>query len=384
MVVYARRVRSESDGALRGPFPCTIGGAASAPASIRLERAAVVVTTTEGARLELPYAGLALEVGGDDGEYVYLRAGAVTVWTSAPGFLDALEGVAGSRLAEPIAALRRARTSRRRGFYIASGITVLVIALALASLALVPPILASSVSALPLAVDVALGDAAARGLELGPPVEPGPALTACVLDRVERLAAASEPHGFEFHVRFSSSDEVNAFALPGGPIVVHRGLLELAGDADEVAGVLAHEMAHVTHRHGLRSVARGAGIVIALQLLLGGVDDDSVLLLASDTAQLATSSAYSREAESEADEEGARAMARAGLDPLGMARFFERLEGVAGTEMPHALAWLSSHPEHAERVRHVRALAATLPRPETSVVVPCDWALLQAELAASE
>lgn len=360
--------------------PCTIGGLPTSPGRVGFGVHGLDVTAADGRTMHLPYDALALELGGDGGEYVYVRSRGFTIWARTADVLDELAQVSGSRLSPQIEKLRAGRARRRRGVWI--GVALLLgaaLALVLVGASL-PMLAAASVGILPTSLDVALGDAAGGDLAFGPP-RSSPAIDACVRDPALALAALADGHeGFSFRIEVLESDEVNAFALPGGRMVVLSGLLRAAGDRDEVLGVVAHEIAHVTHRDGLRGVARQAGISVALDLLLGG--GGAFLGLAGDAAAMVTASAYGRDAESAADAEGARIMARAGLDPLGMARFFERLEGIPGTEMPHALAWLSDHPEHAERVAAIRALAPTLPRGERSAIPACDWAALRAELGA--
>lgn len=359
--------------------PCTIGGLPTSPGRLSFSPHGVDVTGVDGRTLHLPYDALALELGGDEGEYVYLRTAGLTVWTRTADALDDLAVAAGSRLAPQIDKLRGHRKRRRRGVWI--GVALLgaaALALVLVAVSL-PTIAAASIGILPTSIDVALGDAAGADLALGAPLA-SPAIDACVREPALRLALLTDGHeDFTFRIEVLESEDVNAFALPGGRMVVLGGLLRSAGAQDEVLGVVAHEIAHVTHRDGLRGVARRAGIWAALDLLLGGASG-AFLGLGADAAVMVTASAYGRDAESAADEEGARIMARAGLDPMGMARFFERLEGVPGTEMPHALAWLSDHPEHAERVAAIRVLAPTLPHGERPALAPCDWGALQREV----
>lgn len=153
----------------------------------------------------------------------------------------------------------------------------------------------------------------------------------------------------------------NAFALPGGQIVVTDALVQLLRDApDVITGVLAHELGHVEHRHGLDMMVR-AGLVGAV---VGVVLGDASGFLAAIPATLLTQS-YSRDAEREADEFAAFLLDRAGIAPAVMATFFERMQrgaaprpGDAGAprgpaaELPIAI---SSHPDAEERIRFFRS-----------------------------
>lgn len=363
-----------------GTFHCMVSGPPARPGHLRPSRHGLEVTCEGHQPRTLSWDEAQISVGGEDDAYVYVRAGELTAWTNAPGFLDALAAIVHPKIGPQLAQIADVRKAGRRWGRVAAVAFVAVLVGLLALLGSVPWLLARSAWVLPRSLDAALGEGALESATggLGPPLS-SPEITACVEAPVQRLlAAAEDAEGYEFVVEVRESAEVNAFALPGGHIVVLTGLLETAADPDEALGVLAHEIAHVTHRDGLRAAARSAGWAIALQLFLG--DDGGALIgMAGNVASLVGENAYSRDAEADADRAGAETMARAGYDPLGLARFFERLSGVAGTEMPHALAWLSTHPEHVERVRAVRELAPHLtvaPRPADG----CDWAALQASL----
>lgn len=363
-----------------GTFHCMLSGPPAKPGRLRATRHGLEVTCEGAEPRVLSWDEAQISVGGEGNEYVYVRAGELTAWTNAPGFVEALGAIVHPKLGPQLEAIAKARVSSKRWGRIAAVGFLAVLAAFFLFLASVPWLLGRAASALPRSVDRALGEGAVADATagLGPPLT-SPAITACVDEPVRSLiAAAEDADGYEFVVEVRESAEVNAFALPGGHIVVLSGLLETAEEQGEALGVLAHEIAHVTHRDGVRAAARNAGWAIALQLFLG--DDGGALIgMAGDVASLVGENAYSREAEADADRAGAETMARAGYDPLGLARFFERLSGVAGSEMPHALAWLSTHPEHAARVAAVRELAPRLtvaPRPAGR----CDWAALQAEL----
>ncbi len=170
------------------------------------------------------------------------------------------------------------------------------------------------------------------------------------LDRLTaRLAAPAASQlkaPYRFQVTVLDIEMANAFALPGGRVVLFRGLIEDAGDANEVAGVLAHEMGHVTHRHGTQAILRGLGLEVLFGLMLGDLGEG--LFGGIGTTLLSLS--YSREAEAEADRVALALLEDTGIDARGLAAFFERLaEG--GPELPAALQLLSTHPSHETRAR---------------------------------
>jgi predicted Zn-dependent protease len=139
---------------------------------------------------------------------------------------------------------------------------------------------------------------------------------------------------------------VNAFTLPGGYILMTSGMIRTAQSADQVAGVLAHEMGHVQHRHALAAAGRSIGVATLATLVLGDASG-----IAGTVGGALIGYSYSRPDEEVADVEAVRILNRAGIDPEGLASFFEVLEGQ--TWDPPAL--LSSHPPLDDRAQRVRA-----------------------------
>ena len=352
-------------------------------ADVAVEADGLHVRLADGRANRLPYEAMDVVIGGVDADVVICRSRTegFAVQSRARGFLAALRDHGGPVLGEALTAVDQDRSThrrRRRAGMLSVGV-VLVAAVAL--FWYTPEILAASAAGLPIAVDEKLGEAAMGDVErtLGPRLE-SPEVQAYLDQVVARLRPhASEP-AFDYRIHAVASEEVNAFALPGGQMVVMSGLLAEAGGPEEVAGVLAHEMAHVTGPHGLRGAAHGAGRWLALSILVG--DDSAWLALAGRAADYASGSAYSREQEAAADAEGARMMAAAGLDPLAIAQFFERLKSHSGSELSGVANWLSSHPEHDARIAHVTELAGSLPAaPRQPLAV--DWAVVQAAASAA-
>jgi len=174
----------------------------------------------------------------------------------------------------------------------------------------------------------------------------------------------SQPEAEEYPYEFTLINEgsINAFALPGGPIFVHSGLLAAAETEGQLVGVLAHEISHIALRHGT-SQASKAQMVQLPAILAGAVlGQESVLAQAGQIGLGLGLNAlfmkYSRNAERQADALGARIMAGAGYNPVEMADFFQKLEEQGGPRPP---ALLSSHPSPGNRVRLVRAEMEAFP-----------------------
>lgn len=164
---------------------------------------------------------------------------------------------------------------------------------------------------------------------------------------VLRPLLAHQPPGYRFEYTVADDPALNAYALPGGYITVNMGLLNQIARSEELAGVLAHELAHVTERHGTRRMAAQLGLLAVVQLALGGTDLGQVAQLAAGLA----STAYARDQEVDADTVGLQTLAAARVDPLGMAELFDRLAD-AHVSMPELL---STHPDPGKRAERARS-----------------------------
>jgi beta-barrel assembly-enhancing protease len=186
-----------------------------------------------------------------------------------------------------------------------------------------------------------------------------------VREYVARLGArlASQASGERYPYSFSTADyrELNAFALPGGPVWINRGILAAADNEAQVAGVLAHEVAHIARRHSAGQITKGtvaSGLVGLLGAVLG---NDGAGAATARVAAGVTASGFmlkfSRDDEREADREGVRIMRAAGYDTRGMLEFMQLLERQSGRS-PGAAEFLSTHPAPASRVRELEQMVA--------------------------
>ena len=168
---------------------------------------------------------------------------------------------------------------------------------------------------------------------------------------LETLIKGAPIYGYKFDLVVLDADFVNAFALPGGYMAVSTGLIRHCESPDELAGVLAHEMAHVTERHGTGGMLRQYAWETFLRLL--GLSDG----MTGAIAQLVISSSFSRDDERAADARGAERLMRAGINPMGMADFFGRLADGEGKDASGLYSYISSHPALEERRENIRRLA---------------------------
>ena len=169
--------------------------------------------------------------------------------------------------------------------------------------------------------------------------------TESLAELTRRLAPAGS--SYPFVVRVANLEMVNAFALPGGQILIAEGLLRFAESPDEVAGVLAHEMGHVLHRHSTAAIIEGLGLGFLFGALLGDVGTGVV----AGAGEVLVGLRFRREAEAQADERALALLERAGLSSRGLADFFERMQRKAGNGGPAVLRLLSTHPPTERRRR---------------------------------
>ncbi|MBS1768409.1 MAG: M48 family metalloprotease [Acidobacteria bacterium] len=219
--------------------------------------------------------------------------------------------------------------------------------------------------------DVKLGDDNARKIEQQFPILNDREATRYVSQVGERLVAAipqqfREP-AFDYRFEIVNASDINAFALPGGPMFVNRGMIEAAKNEGEMAGVMAHEISHVALRHATAQATKQGSIgnqLGVIGLILGGA-----ILGGEAGAQLGALGAtawmtkYSREYETQADTLGAQIMAQAGYDPRDLANMFRTIQAQSKGGAPE---WLSSHPDPGNRYEKIMREAEMLnvnPRP---------------------
>jgi Zn-dependent protease with chaperone function len=179
---------------------------------------------------------------------------------------------------------------------------------------------------------------------------------------VENIPAEFRHDEFRYTFDVVNLREINAFALPGGPMYAHRGMIEQANTEGEIAGVLAHEISHVALRHGTAQASAATPYQLGqvgsaiLGAIIGGTAGDVV----SGLGQFGFGAAflkYSREYEKQADILGAQIMARAGYDPRDMANMFRTIEKESGGRAPE---WLSNHPNPGNRAEYITREAQML------------------------
>ena len=199
-----------------------------------------------------------------------------------------------------------------------------------------------------------------------------PEIQEYVQDLGQRLAAQAQDGGFRFRFFVVNDPAINAFALPGGYIGIHSGLMLATGTESELAGVVAHEISHVTQRHISRAVfANQRSSILTMAALFGAIllgaaggggDAVTGAIAAAQGMAIQQQINFTRSNEYEADRVGVSVLAAAGFDPMGMPAFFETLAQQTGPLASQSPEFLRTHPVTVTRIAETRARAAAYPR----------------------
>ncbi len=215
------------------------------------------------------------------------------------------------------------------------------------------PLLADTVAArIPVAWEERLGAAVMEPVlaQTTQCQEPG---GLAAIERIVMQLSASSPSPYTYRVTVVKVSDINAFAAPGGYIVIFRGLLDKTPTPEALAGVLAHEMQHVIQRHGTRHLIRA----LSLRALIAMISGEGGLGRVLETGGALAGLRYSRADEASADLEGLRMLQAARIDPQGLIAFMEALLKQEG-DLAGPLIYLSNHPATADRLAALRREAA--------------------------
>lgn len=244
--------------------------------------------------------------------------------------------------------------------------SIAVVALAISATATAQTQITAPKNKYSVAEDVKLGQEASQQVQREMPVMRDDAVNS-YLNEIGRRLVNAIPARFqhpEFRYTFTGVNlkEINAFALPGGPMYINRGMIEKAHNEGEVAGVMAHELSHVALRHGTAQATKATPYEIGSVAgqILGAIVGGGWGQVISQGSQFGLGTAfmrYSREYEKQADILGAQIMAAAGYDPRDMANVFRTIEKESGPGGPQ---WMSDHPNPGNRYEYINAEARSL------------------------
>ena len=359
--------------------------AAGAPCHVTLSTDGLRMGPVEGSPLteeSVAFAGMSVTAGGLDHDQLVVSwgvgASVRTLYLKDPALIIAFRRAAPSalmahleRAAEQV---RRARHSHRVLWGSAVGV---VVGLGLMVWFGSDLIVEWAVARIPVQWEQKLGETVYQDfLSKETVLKDGPAVSA-VQEMTQRMTAKIPNNPYTFQVSVVQSPMVNAFALPGGYVVVFTGLMRKAESGEEVAGVLSHELNHVLQRHGMERLVKMMGLAAVVSILVG--DQQGLIGLARQLGLELATLKFGREQETEADVTGIRLLSDARIAPDGMIRFFERLS----EKDKERVELFSSHPMSAARAGRLKAELAALPK-QTPEPFTFEWKGVQDSLGASE
>ena len=342
-------------------------------AVIGLKRTGLEITTDRGT-LWWPYAEIAQTQGFYAGEEVRLERGGEipeVLLVSDAAFLTALHRIT------PELATRFHNPARRRMRAKLTLVAALAVIGITTSMYLwgIPALAGIIASQVPVSWEERLGEAVVE--HLAPPARrcADPTLTAAIDEIIVTLTRTLPGSPYTFAVVVADNPTVNAFAAPGGHVVLFRGLVERTKTPEELAGVLAHELQHVLKRHATRLLVQNASTGLLVAALTG--DASGAMTFGLEGARLLGILRYSRGYEEEADTEGMRMLVAAGINPAGLIGFFDTLREER-RDVPAFLTYLSTHPSTGDRVARLKSLAAQVEVKSTKLLPQYDWEEIRA------
>lgn len=363
------------------PFPAT-----GAPCHVAISSAGLTIqidrTVADVEPVTVLFADLSVSAGGLNHDQLIAKWGTGTdsrvLYLKDPELIMAFRAAAPPELTHDLEAtavrVRQVRSRQRTIWAVTFGVLgTLAVILWFGSDLLVE----FAVSRIPVEWEKKLGQAAYQDFLVRQTVlKEGAAVTA-VQEITHRLTDRIPDNPYKFEVSVVKSDVVNAFALPGGYVIVFTGLLTEAESGEEVAGVLSHELNHVLQRHGLDRIVKQIGLMAVVTIIFG--DQQGLIGLMKELGVELLTLKFGREQETEADVSGLQLLHRAKIDPSGMIRFFERLS----EKDKERVEILSTHPMSESRAARLKAELAVLPK-QTPEPFQFEWKTVRESLGARD
>jgi len=215
--------------------------------------------------------------------------------------------------------------------------------------------------------EIEIGRETAREIEREIEIYDDPVVSAYIDSLGQVLVRHSRRPGVKYSFKVVDTDQVNAFALPGGWLYINRGLITTAENEAELAGVIGHEIGHVVGKHGARQITKQYGLIAIVGLTAGGKNSSLTRKIAGGVATIGAGLIllrYGRDAEREADFFAVEETHAAGINPEGMATFFEKLmakqKSKGESKQLWTRGWFSTHPACGDRIENVQEQIAEL------------------------
>jgi beta-barrel assembly-enhancing protease len=317
----------------------------------------------------LPLENLNISLGGASNRIVFIahpNTPEITLYTSD---LSILENSVLRAHPECIPQLHLARKKRQSSWAIFSAIVLFLISLPFIFFFQMDRLSGNIANQIPTQWETKLGQSVAAQFRMTHQLMPIELSESLIKPLATPLLTALSNSPFTYQFTIVNDGDLNAFALPGGFLTINSGLILKAESAEELLGVMAHEIGHVEARHGVRSIIGKAGIYLVASTLLG--DIQGLLATISSAAPMLLSQQYSRQFETDADENAVILLQQAKINPEGLPIFFEKMileeqkilanieNENARTAYKKAMTLLSTHPTSEARITHLKKLIAS-------------------------
>lgn len=327
--------------------------------TIRVTAQAVLFQQGDEAAVALPFAGLRIRRGGANDALLFFSHDSVPDWslhTRDKRILRVLRAQGGSVLASELLIVD---TGSRRAFVGVFTAILVLLGGCWGLWLLKDPVISVVANFIPISWEERAGGVIFSSIRADHKIIDDVELTADLEKLFEPLVRVTAKSGYKFKFYIAEDDALNAFAMPGGYIVVHSGVLLQAERLEEVLGVLAHELSHVTEKHVTKQVVSVFGMYVVFDFLLGNFFGTFAAI--SEGAPLLLRLGFSRSHEREADERGLAYLREANIDPAGMVIFFERVmkeheSNELISTLEKSLNFLSTHPATEDRITFMKEL----------------------------
>ncbi len=318
-------------------------------------------------RLRLPLDGLQVSLGGASNRLVYFEHPLLNGWSFYTSDRSVLKDAHLHRLPGVSKLLTGARNKHWLGWGLLATVATLIVAVPLLIVLRMDFFTGLIAKKIPVEWEQSLSKSAMAQYQFGKQLLDDKEAERLLKPLVDPLVNALDHSRYQYHFNIVNEGSLNAFALPGGQVVIHSELILRADSAEELLGVLAHEIQHVEQQHGLRNMIGASGIYLIASAVFG--DASGLLAVLGSAAPLLLNQSYSRGFETDADVKGFALLQKAKINPSGLASFFEKMIDEEKKQMDkvldkenqelakQALQFLSTHPASEDRIKQLQQLA---------------------------
>lgn len=344
--------------------PDLAGGKSSGTMHIH---ASQIVFVIKGEHVNFPLAGLEIKTGGASNRLVFFHHVSLSDWTLYTSDRSVLNHAFLKAHSSLSPLLLKAKKQRAFGWLVLASVCIAIVMAPLMVILNMDHVSAVVAKKVPVEWEQTLGTSTLAQYRVNKDFLDDKQAQQLLDPLTNDLIAALPNSRYTYHFYIVHDASLNAFALPGGKVVIHSSLVLNAESAEELLGVLAHEITHVEAQHGIRNVIGSAGLYVIAGAIFGDVS--GILAVAAGAAPLLLSQRYSRGFETESDVEGFKLLQKANINPRGLASFFDKLmkeeesllDNIEDSDtrdvLEDALGFLSTHPASEARIQKLQALA---------------------------